>query len=70
MVIRFALYLERLIGAIIPTNRPPEILTFQQKVARMDQWEPDSSIPEAENIVLQPRFDNKRAFLASYDGTG
>jgi hypothetical protein len=46
------------------------MLTFQQKVARKDQWEPDWSIPEAESIVLQPRFDNKRAFLASYDGTG
>ena len=45
------------------------MLTFQQKFARKDQLEPDWSIPEAENIVLQARFDNKRAFLASYDGT-
>jgi hypothetical protein len=70
MAIGLALVSERLIGGIIPTNRPLEKLPFQQIFARKDLWEPDWSIPEAENIGLQPRFDSKRASLASYAGTG
>jgi hypothetical protein len=70
MAICLALGSERLIGGIIPTNRPLEKLPFQQIFARKDRWEPGWSIPEVENIGLQLRFCSKRAFLASYAGTG